>query len=106
MPRPPNRSPQTQLALSALLAEPADWQYGYDLSKQTGLQSGTLYPLLIRLADQGWLETEWRPSEMPGRPPRHVYRLTAEGVAAARELSADRRHSTPRRALAKAASTT
>ena len=106
MPRPPNRSPQTQLALSALLAEPADWQYGYDLSKQTGLQSGTLYPLLIRLADQGWLETEWRPSEIPGRPPRHVYRLTAEGIAAARELTADRMHRAPTRALSKAASPT
>ena len=97
---------QTQLALSALLAQPAAWQYGYDLSKQTGLQSGTLYPLLIRLADQGWLETEWRPSEMPGRPPRHVYRLTAEGITAARKLSADRRYRGPTRALSKAASTT
>jgi DNA-binding PadR family transcriptional regulator len=106
VPRPPNRSPQTQLALSALLAEPADWQYGYDLSKQTGLQSGTLYPLLIRLADQGWLETEWRPSEILGRPPRHVYRLTAEGIAAARGLAADRRHRASRRALSKATSTT
>ncbi len=39
---------------------PRRWRYGYDLSKETGLKSGTLYPLLIRLSDQGLLEAEWR----------------------------------------------
>jgi DNA-binding PadR family transcriptional regulator len=84
--RTPNRSPQTALVLKALLQHPTEWRHGYDLSKRTDLQSGTLYPILIRLAEQGLLEDTWQASDTPGRPPRHVYRLTATGVAMAREL--------------------
>src|SRR5436309_1613293 len=43
-------SPQTLSVLEALLEEPAAWRYGYDLSRETGLKSGTLYPVLMRLA--------------------------------------------------------
>ncbi len=70
---------------AALLAQPASWRYGYDLMKETGLASGTLYPLLARLHEAGILEAEWRPAPKLGRPPRHVYRLTQAGVVAARE---------------------
>lgn len=83
MPRRPNDSPQTRRLLAALMARPQAWRHGYDLGKEVGLKSGTLYPLLIRLSDQGLLESEWRPSPMPGRPARHAYRLTGAGVAAA-----------------------
>jgi DNA-binding PadR family transcriptional regulator len=48
------------------------------------MQSGTLYPLLMRLSEQGLLEHRWQEAERPGLPPRHVYRLTASGVALAR----------------------
>jgi DNA-binding PadR family transcriptional regulator len=85
MPRPINVSAQTRRVLAALAAQPREWRHGYDLSKETGLASGTLYPLLIRLSDQGLLEAEWRPSPQLGRPPRHAYRLTASGVALAAE---------------------
>lgn len=84
MPRAPNISRQTLAVLAALLTQPQAWRYGYDLSKETGLKSGTLYPLLIRLADQGLLEAEWRAPLTPGRPPRHAYRLTDAGIALAR----------------------
>ncbi len=80
MPRQPNTSPQTLSVLDALLEQLQAWHYGYDLSRQTGLKSGTLYPILVRLADQGWLETRWAEAERPGRPPRHTYRLTPEGA--------------------------
>jgi DNA-binding PadR family transcriptional regulator len=36
--------------------------------KATGLLSGTLYPLLMRMADQGLVEAEWRDPAQPGRP--------------------------------------
>lgn len=85
MPRIPNSSPQTLGVLAALLDAEGEWHYGYALSQQTGLKSGTLYPILMRLAEQGWLETQWMPSEQPGRPPRHVYRLTGDGVREARQ---------------------
>ena len=85
MTRAPNISRQTRDVLAALLAQPQAWRYGYDLSKETGLKSGTLYPLLIRLSDQALLEAEWRQPLQPGRPPRHAYRLTEKGAALARE---------------------
>ena len=64
-----------------------DWKYGYDMSRDTGLKSGTLYPILMRLAEAGALETKWEEPE-PGRPPRHMYRLTGEGLRYARENAA------------------
>lgn len=88
MPRTANISSQTRAVLVALFAEPQAWRYGYDLSKETGLKSGTLYPLLIRLHDQGLLEAEWRQPLQAGRPPRHAYRLTASGRALATERAA------------------
>jgi DNA-binding PadR family transcriptional regulator len=87
---------QTRLVLAALLEQPTEWRHGYDLSKQTDLSSGTLYPILIRLAEQRLLEEGWAPSETAGRPQRHSYRLTASGVIAARELVREERASTRR----------
>jgi|ERR1035438_506341 PadR family transcriptional regulator PadR len=72
-------SPQTLLLLDAFLQTPKHWKYGYDISRSTGLKSGTLYPLLIRLAERKLLETSWETAEV-GKPPRHLYRLTADGV--------------------------
>jgi DNA-binding PadR family transcriptional regulator len=74
--------------LSALAQAGPDWRHGYDLSRSTGLRSGTLYPLLIRLEGQGYLEAEWQPSAAAGRPPRHAYRLTASGRELARQEAA------------------
>jgi PadR family transcriptional regulator len=85
MPRKPNSSRQTRALLAALLDQSQAWRHGYDLSKETGLRSGTLYPLLMRLSGQGLLESRWQDAERPGLPPRHVYRLTASGLALARE---------------------
>ena len=89
MPRTPHASPQTLRLFGALLKEPATWRYGYDLSRETGLASGTLYPILMRLSEQGLLEAGWEPSDQPGRPPRHTYRLTGDGIALAGARLAD-----------------
>jgi PadR family transcriptional regulator, regulatory protein PadR len=69
--------------LAALCDQPSQWQHGYALAKQTGLKSGTLYPILIRLADRGLVEACWQDEPTPGRPRRHLYRLTAAGLASA-----------------------
>ena len=87
MTRDRNPSPQTRAVLAALFRQPQAWRYGYDLSKETALKSGTLYPLLIRLSDQELLEAEWRAPLQPGRPARHAYRLTAKGAALASALA-------------------
>jgi DNA-binding PadR family transcriptional regulator len=80
---------QTRVLLSALLERPSQWRYGYDLSRETELKAGTLYPILMRLGDAGWLETRWEESSAPGRPPRHMYRLTPDGRSEARAATKD-----------------
>ncbi len=84
-------SKQTLRLLQALAARPREWRHGYDLMKETGLFSGTLYPLLMRLTDQGLVEGEWRAPAQPGRPARHAYRLTSAGVAFARAAGEEAR---------------
>jgi DNA-binding PadR family transcriptional regulator len=85
MTRERRSSPQTLLVLQTLLDQPKAWRHGYDISLETELQSGTLYPLLMRLSDRGYLDSKWEPPEMPGRPPRRLYRLTKEGAAYAKQ---------------------
>lgn len=84
MTRPLRQSPQTLLVLEAFLAGPAGWQYGYDISRATGVKSGTLYPILMRLEESGLLDSRWEAVEA-GRPPRHMYQLNAEGLRTARD---------------------
>ncbi|MEZ4417293.1 MAG: PadR family transcriptional regulator [Gemmatimonadota bacterium] len=75
----------TTRTLLAFLEAPRTWRYGYELMKVADLSSGTLYPLLARLTEDGWLEARWEDSELPGKPPRQLYRLTATGRLQARE---------------------
>ncbi len=77
-------SVQTLSVLNEFLQTPQDWRYGYDISRNAGLKSGTLYPILMRLAGRSLLETRWETAE-PGKPPRHMYRLTASGLRYARQ---------------------
>jgi len=74
-------SQQALAVLHALAMRPSQWRYGLSLSEETGLKSGTLYPLLIRLAEQNYLESQWLAPDPPGRPPRHAYRITNAGIA-------------------------
>ena len=83
MSRQPEFSRQTLSVLAALCAEPSAWQHGYAIARDTGLKSGTLYPILVRLADRGLMEARWEDEQPAGRPRRHLYRLTPEGLASA-----------------------
>jgi PadR family transcriptional regulator PadR len=80
-------SPQTVAVLLALAEQPTTWRYGYELCQQLGLKAGSMYPILIRLADKGMLETGWEEEPPPGRPPRHLYRLTGPGLEHACQLA-------------------
>jgi PadR family transcriptional regulator PadR len=81
-------STQTLAVLTALTTEPSTWRHGYDLAGETDLKSGTLYPILIRLADRGLVEARWEDEQPAGRPRRHLYRLTSDGLAVATDLLA------------------
>jgi PadR family transcriptional regulator PadR len=78
-------SRQTLDVLDALLLHPGQWQHGYALSQRTGISSGTLYPILMRLEKLHWLETRWEDTKAAGRPPRHLYRLSGTAREWARE---------------------
>jgi DNA-binding PadR family transcriptional regulator len=80
-------SPQTIAVLGALAEDMGTWSYGYDLCRTLDLKAGTVYPILIRLAERGLVETAWEQDVPPGRPARHLYRLSPEGT----ELVADLR---------------
>ena len=84
-----NRPPSAQAinVLRALAADPARWRYGYDLAAEVRLKSGSLYPILVRLADRGLLETSWDPAGEPAAPPSvpaHPGRPGVPGGAARR----------------------
>lgn len=92
-----SHSPQTVAVLDALAGDPTTWRYGYDLCVELGLKSGSLYPILIRLADRGLLESSWE-SNATGKPPRHLYRLTSAGVVEAAGIGSRPRRSNVGRA--------
>jgi PadR family transcriptional regulator PadR len=97
MPQLVRLSTQTIDVLSALTTEPSTWRHGYDLARETGLKSGTLYPILVRLADRKLVEARWEDEQPAGRPRRHLYRLTSDGLAVAaqaRTLAAAKRRAT------------
>jgi PadR family transcriptional regulator PadR len=86
----------TARLLAVLLTEPDTDRYGLDLMRATGLASGSLYPILHRLQDAGWLTTHWEdtdPADL-GRPARRFYRLTADGASQARTALAHLRAQT------------
>jgi DNA-binding PadR family transcriptional regulator len=82
-------SEQAVAVVMALGKAPAAWRYGYDLCREVGLKAGSMYPILMRLADRGLLETAWESDAPSGRPPRHLYRLTGPGRALATELATE-----------------
>jgi PadR family transcriptional regulator PadR len=86
---------QTLAVLADLCATPSQWRHGYGIARDTGLKSGTLYPVLIRLADRGLVEACWEAEQPTGRPRRHLYRLTPQGLAVATAALAQA-HSTDR----------
>jgi DNA-binding MarR family transcriptional regulator len=81
---------QTLRVLEAFLENPTDQLAGADVQKRSGLASGTLYPILLRLESAGWFVSRWEvidPSSA-GRPRRRLYRLTSCGLARASEVFA------------------
>ena len=87
---------QVQLVLGAMLADPGAERYGLQLCEETGLRSGTIYPIVARLEQLGWVESSWEdPAQhvAEGRPRRRYYRLTGEGEFQAREALARVRQS-------------
>lgn len=71
-------SSSTLKILECLSASPGGL-HGYALMKASGLASGTLYPILGRLSERGWLEKHWETGEDVSGPPRRIYTITSVG---------------------------
>jgi PadR family transcriptional regulator, regulatory protein PadR len=77
--------------LEAFMEDPSQELYGLDIIDKTRLKSGTLYPMLHRLVQEGWLERRGPIPSDTGGAPRYNYKLTGQGAtSAARILEADR----------------
>ncbi len=85
MEREPRLTHASLKILRALLDSPTVRLSGADLHKRSGVFTGTLYPMLLRLEAAGWLDSEWEnidPREI-GRPRKRFYWLTPTGLARA-----------------------
>ena len=72
-----------------LVAVSRGLRYGFDIIDATGLQSGSVYPILRRLEDAGVLRSKWEPvraARDEQRPPRRYYQVTGAGAEALREV--------------------
>lgn len=94
-------TPQLERVLRVFLEDVAAPRYGYELMKAAKVASGTLYPQLTRLEQEGLVASHWQaPTDQSPRP-RRYYQLTAEGVRVARlelaQMSLDRGSDVPAR---------
>ena len=80
----------------AALSQLKEEKYGYALisslaERGLDIEQGTLYPLLRRLEDQGFLESEWN---VEGSRPRRYYVLSEAGRVTFQDLAEDWRQLT------------
>ena len=87
----PRLTSQTLLVLSELMVDRRRELSGADIAARSKLKSGTLYPILARLEEAGWLTSHWEAGDPAalGRPRRRYYRVTAEGAKNARSAARD-----------------
>ncbi len=79
-------TPKMATVLKVFLEDPSRARYGFELMRLTGLASGSLYPMLARMEESGWLTSgkENIDPHTEGRPPRRQYTITGAAVTAAR----------------------
>ncbi|NNN31886.1 PadR family transcriptional regulator [Streptomyces sp. S3(2020)] len=88
--------------IKVLLASPPEAPaWGLKICEAADLGSGTVYPILERLAKQGWITSFEETAPHPGRPARRYYELTAAGrIAVNSALEARRKRHASRWGLA------
>jgi PadR family transcriptional regulator PadR len=88
----PSRVTRATLDVLEALMGPDDELYGLKIAQNAGRKVGSVYPILARLEEAGWVESSWEREERGNRGPRRrFYRFNPAGLAAARTLLAARR---------------
>jgi PadR family transcriptional regulator len=88
VPSPVRLTHPTTLVLVALAR---GVRHGFDLLDETGLESGTVYPILRRLERAGLVRSRWEAvqhARAEGRPPRRYYELSGAGAEVLKEALA------------------
>jgi PadR family transcriptional regulator, regulatory protein PadR len=82
----PRMTVQTLRVLKVLLDEPLAEHFGLEISRTAGLPTGSIYPILARLEQAGWLESAWENIDpvVVGRRRRRYYKLSGDGAEKAR----------------------
>lgn len=82
----PQMTVSTLKVLRALVDDADGHHYGLEVAQAAGLARGSVYPILIRLEQAGWLESDWEAidPEVEGRPRRRYYTLSIKGAQRAR----------------------
>jgi DNA-binding PadR family transcriptional regulator len=75
-------TPATIDVLSVLDGSSPTW--GLAIIKQSGRPAGSVYPILERLEQSGWVVSSWEENDERTGPRRRYYALTADGAVAAR----------------------
>jgi PadR family transcriptional regulator, regulatory protein PadR len=66
--------------------------HGWAMMKATKRSGPTVYGVLDRLEDAGWISGRWEDENPePGKPRRRLYRLTPTGASSAQEVLTERR---------------
>ncbi len=87
----PRLSTQAIRVLGELMTPAVTELSGAEIGKRTKLASGTLYPILLRLEDAGWLKSRWETEDpgLLGRPRRRFYKVSALGAKKAQAAMVD-----------------
>lgn len=84
--------------LAATEAKPA---WGLSICADADLGPGTVYPILDRLTERGWITSRDETGPHPGRPARRYYEFTEDGRALAQAALEARRNRMPSRTTEK-----
>ncbi len=80
---------RTTLEVLDALISAGEELYGLKIAQATGMLTGTVYPILARLEQYGWVTSRWEADDPAGSPHdkgprRKFYRLTPTGLQEAR----------------------
>jgi PadR family transcriptional regulator, regulatory protein PadR len=88
----PSRVTHATLDVLEALMGPDEELYGLKIAQNAGRKVGSVYPILARLEESGWVESSWEREERGERGPRRrFYKFSPEGLDAARTLLTERR---------------
>jgi PadR family transcriptional regulator, regulatory protein PadR len=88
----PSRVTNATLDVLETLMGPDDELYGLKIAQNAGRKVGSVYPILARLEEAGWVESSWEREDRDERGARRrFYRFSPQGLEAARNLLTERR---------------